>query len=86
MHMCIYIAYMHVCVYIHRDEILMEAHRDDKHYIAVFYVPLDSYCCKLCLSVVVQSLLYSIYLALGTITVIPPTAFLNFVGGYFVVG
>lgn len=57
-----------------------------KHYIAMFHIALDSDCWKLCLSFVTQSLLYSIYLALGTITEIPQTAFLNFVSGYFVVG
>jgi len=57
-----------------------------KHYVVMFPVPLNSGCCKLCLSFVMQSLLYSIYLALSTITETPRTALLNFVGGYFVVG
>lgn len=86
---CLYIAYIHACVYIytHIEMKYLWKHTEMiKHYVAVFHVPLDSDCCKLCLSFVLQSLLYSIYLALGTITEIPQTPFMNFVGGYFVVG
>lgn len=84
---CLYIAYMHVCIHTHIEMKYLWKHTGMiKHYIAVFHVPLDSDCQKFCLSFVIQSLLYSIYLALGTITEIPRTAFLNSVGGYLVVG
>lgn len=54
-----------------------------KHYMAVYHVPLDSDCSKVCLSFVIKSLLYGVYLALGAIMEMPPAAF---VGDCFVVG
>lgn len=55
-----------------------------KHYIAIFYVPLDSDCCKLPFLCDTELTLHC--LALGAVTEIVQTAFQNFVGGYFVVG
>lgn len=57
-----------------------------KHYMAMHHVPPDSDCSKVCLSFVIKSLLYRVYLALGAVTEMPHTALLDFVGGYFVVG
>lgn len=76
-----------MCMYIYIEMKYLWKHTGMiKHYIAVFHVPLDSDCCRRWLAFAIHSLLYSIYLALGTITEIPHSAFLNFVGGYFVVG
>lgn len=75
---CLYVPYMYMYLWKHTGMI--------KHYTAMHHVPLDSDCSRVCLSFVIKSLLYSFYLALGAITEIPHTAFLDFVGGYFVVG
>lgn len=67
---CFYIAIyaLYMCVYRYIEMKYLRKHAGVvKNYIAVFHVPLDSDCCTVCLSFVLQSLLYSIYLALGTI-------------------
>lgn len=74
------IVYVCICTYVAYICVLMEAPRNDQ---ATYHVRLDSDCSKVCLSFVIKSLLYGVYLALGAITEMPPAAF---VGGYFVVG